>query len=134
MVVFSVSSEARCSWSWKAESSSFRARGDGPMLMSLDREPGRIRRVAAEVGLVAVGAAGVVVGRAALDIGLRGTSAAEPSIWTSVNGGGEGRRGEGGAAIAMRAEVCRTCAICRFVCVSPGGSGGQLTVLTRWRV
>lgn len=43
------------------------------MLMSLDLDPGRIRRVIVAVVLF-VGGAGVVVGGAAFDMGLLGTA------------------------------------------------------------
>lgn len=53
MVVVAVRRDARCSWSWKAESSSLSAMGDKPVLISRDREPGRMRRVVVEMGFVA---------------------------------------------------------------------------------
>ena len=81
VVVLSVRREARCSCNWKAESTSCRSRGDGPVLMSLDLDPGRIRRVMVAVVLF-VGGAGVVAGGAAFDMGLLGTAGevGEPSI------------------------------------------------------
>lgn len=66
--------EERCSWSWKAESRSERGVAGGPGGICAVGVPGRRRRVDEGAG--------------------------ESGIWTSVNGGGEGSRGEGGADIA----------------------------------
>ena len=109
VVVEAMRRAARCSCSWKAESSSLREIGDGPVEMSLDLDPGRMRRVEAGGSLFAAGAMveGVAVDVVAWDVPLDGelvesTSVVEPSICTSVKGGGDGRRGEGGAAIGVR--------------------------------
>ena len=53
MVVDAVRRDARCSWSWNAESSSLNAMSDRPVLISREREPGRIRRIAVKVDFVA---------------------------------------------------------------------------------
>lgn len=69
---------ARCSCSWKAESSSPSGTRGGPEAIFRDLVPGRIRRgVAEELGAITA-ALGFAVG----------------GIWTSVRGGGECRRGE----------------------------------------
>jgi len=81
IVVFSVRREARCSCNWNAESTSWRSRGDGPVLMSLHLDPGRIRRVIVALVLFA-GEAEVAAGGAAFDIGQLGAAGEveEPSI------------------------------------------------------
>jgi len=83
--------EARCSCSWKALSSSAREVRGAPAMTLRDLVPGRIRRVAAEAG------GGFPV--------LEGTGA-DGGIWTSVNGGGDGRRGDMVAGAAADSIVC----------------------------
>jgi len=101
--------EARCSCSWKALSSSAREVTGVPAMTLRDLVPGRIRRVAAE------GGKGFPV--------LEGTGT-DGGIWTSVNGGGDGRRGDVvGGAVA----VSITCAGRVWYCLYLFGGGAAVT-------
>jgi hypothetical protein len=77
-------SEARCSCSWNAESSSERHVSGSPVSTLRDLVPGRMRRIEA-----AAAGGECFKGEEGVDDGVD-----DGAIWTSVNGGGEGRRGE----------------------------------------
>lgn len=104
-LVMEVMSEARCSCSWKAESRSEREVRGAPVVTSRDLVPGRMRRVA-------TAGAGAAVAVAERDFVGTGRGIDGGAIWTSVKGGGEGRRCELGMMVVIAVFVVVWYAMC----------------------